>query len=495
MRKVIAFMLTVLLLTVPVWADETEETREEVREAQEIYTVEDLYAIQEDPSESYVLMEDLDMAGQTWVPFAFSGDLDGQGHSILNLELSEPGAELFTAVDGSQKEYDAVYCGLFSALINAEVRNLNLLDVHGVIQSAQPCLAGPIAGYCMDSTVTGCSVTGRLELRACNSMIGLGGLVGYGVGDLVDCKTDVTLVCVDTDESAMDSQFLGGAYGAGFMTVQSCDIKLDAYISEYGYVHSGGVAGMLMQYPIAMGRSALITGNRISAKISFFEHSDRYHGNCGKVYGDLRTSVNFNYRIVDNDAALTRNETTDYSKALRPETCEKPNYQKDVVPADCTHFGYTRYVCQGCGYTYLADYQLHTHHSVSDWKVVKPATQEETGESIGKCDVCGAEETRIDPVLPEPETETEPETEPETQPETVPETEAVTEAPTEAETEPEPETVPETVPPDTTSLDGRPFFHPFWVLGLIAIILAILIWHMLAYKPQHAKRRKKKKKT
>ena len=41
MRKVIAFMLTLLLLTVPVWADETEEARN----VREIYTVEDLYGV------------------------------------------------------------------------------------------------------------------------------------------------------------------------------------------------------------------------------------------------------------------------------------------------------------------------------------------------------------------------------------------------------------------------------------------------------------------
>ena len=486
MRKVIAFMLTLLLLTVPVWADETEEARN----VREIYTVEDLYAVKEAPSESYILMEDLDMKGQTWIPFAFSGHFDGQGHSILNLELSEPGAEMFTVVDGTQQTFDAVFCGLFSALTNAEVKNLNLLNVHGVIQSAQPCLAGPIAGYSMDSTITDCSITGRLELRACNSMYGLGGLAGYGVGDIVGCKTDVTLICVDTDDSTMDFQFMGGAYAAGFMTVENCDIKLDGYISEHGYVHSGGVVGMLMQYPIAMGRSGLITDNTVSGKVSFFEHSDRYHGYCGKVYGDLKTNVNFNYRIADNDAFVERNETRDYSRELRPETCEKPDYEKTVVPADCTHFGYTKYTCKGCGYTFLSDYQLHTSHSISEWKVIKPATREETGESVGKCDVCGAEETRIDPILTEPEPETVPETEPETRPETTAATEAVTEPETIPVTEPE--TVPETVQPDKVPSGKRPSFHLLWILALIAVILVAMIWRMLAYKPQHAKKRKKK---
>ena len=481
MKKWFGLFLLLCALVLPVYAEDTPT---------EIRTPQELAAMAENPGGSYILMEDLNMEGFDWNCFDFSGTLDGNGHSILNLSVTQPGENTATALDGNQKEYPAVYAGLFARLENAEIRNLGLINLRALVETDEPCLLGGIAGYSMDSTITDCSVTGRLELRAYNSMYGLGGLAGYGVGDIVGCKTDVTLICVDTDDSTMDFQFMGGAYAAGFMTVENCDIKLDGYISEHGYVHSGGVVGMLMQYPIAMGRSGLITDNTVSGKVSFFEHSDRYHGYCGKVYGDLKTNVNFNYRIADNDAFVERNETRDYSRELRPETCEKPDYEKTVVPADCTHFGYTKYTCKGCGYTFLSDYQLHTSHSISEWKVIKPATRGETGESVGKCDVCGAEETRIDPILTEPEPETVPETEPETRPETTAATEAVTEPETIPVTEPE--TVPETVQPEKVPSGKRPSFHLLWILALIAVILVAMIWRMLAYKPQHAKKRKKK---
>lgn len=489
MRKIISFTLLLWMLLVPVWAEETEpEPTAAAAETIQIHTPQDLSAMAQEPNGDYILAEDLDMAGEEWMPFAFSGTLDGNGHSILNLTLSEPGAEIVTALDGNQKEYDAVYCGLFSTLQNAEIRNLNLVNVRGCIETAQPCLAGPIAGYCMDSTIENCTVSGRLELRAYNGMFGLGGFVGYGVGDIVSCTTDMTLICVDTDESTMDEQFLGGAYATGFMTTTGCIIRLDAYISEHGYVHSGGVVGMLMQYPIGMGHSAMLTDNSIDAKISFFEHNKSRRAYCGKVYGELMTSVNYNYRITGNEGSLQRNETSDYTRELRPETCGEPDYQQTVVPSDCTHFGYTEYVCQGCGYTYRDDYQLCAH-SVSTWTVVTPATTEQTGESIGICDICGAEQTREDPVLPEPEPE--PETEPETQPQTEPETQPLT---TQPETEPEtiPETAPETLPETEPKSEGKhsKAWIP-WVLGVAAVALAIGIRHMLSYKPQHAKKRKK----
>lgn len=484
MRKIISFALLFLSLLLPIWAEEADPS---ATLPVEIHTVEDLFSIAQAPEESYILAEDLDMEGQTWIPFAFSGTLDGNGHSILNLTLSEPGAEIVTALDGNQKEYDAVYCGLFSTLQNARIQNLNLVNVHGCIETAQPCLAGPIAGYCMDSTIENCTVSGRLELRAYNGMFGLGGLVGYGVGDLVGCITDMTLTCVDTDESTMDEQFLGGAYATGFMTATECSITLDAYISEHGYVHSGGVVGMLMQYPIGMGHSALLTDNTIDAQISFFEHNNSRRAYCGKVYGELMTSVNYNYRITGNEGSLQKKETSDYTQELRPETCQEPDYQQTVVPSDCTHFGYTQYVCQGCGYTYRDNYRLHSH-SVSTWTVVTPATTEAPGESVGICDICGAEQTREDPVLPEPEPEPEPETQPETEPATEPETEAATEPST------EPETVPETIPesePEPDTAEKSPGAWIPWLLGILAVVLAIGIWQMLSYKPQHAKKRKK----
>ena len=85
---------------------------------------------------------------------------------------------------------------------------------------------------------------------------------------------------------------------------------------------------MLMQYPIGMGHSAMLTDNSIDAKISFFEHNKSRRAYCGKVYGELMTSVNYNYRITGNEGSLQRNETSDYTRELRPETCGEPDYQQ-----------------------------------------------------------------------------------------------------------------------------------------------------------------------
>lgn len=405
MRKLFCFVTLLLALTVPAWAEGAPT---------EISTPEDLAAMANDPSGSYVLTEDLDMEGITWNCFDFSGTLDGNGHSILNLSVTQPGENTETALDGNQKEYPAVYAGLFSKLEGAEVKNLNLVNIRALVETDQPCFLGGIAGYSMDSSVSGCTVTGQMELRVHEGILGVAGVLGYGVGTIDGCTVDVTLICVDTDAQTSDEQFLGGAFATGFMSVTDCNIRLDAYISEHGFVHSGGVAGMLLQYPIGMGKSASITGNTIDAGINFFEHSTKRRAYCGEVVGELLKTMNFNYGVSNNTRTLRKNEVKTYDTELRPEKCAEPHYTETVVPSDCQNYGYTEYTCDTCGYSFRDHYQLHAH-TVSLWTTEKAATESETGLSTGICDVCGETVERVDPVLTAPE-ETQPETEPEALP-------------------------------------------------------------------------------
>ena len=400
MKKLICFVMLLLALAVPAWAE---------GETTEIYTPQDLAAMAGDPSGSYRLMADLDMEGFSWNCFDFSGTLDGNGHSILNLSVTQPGENTETALDGNQKEYPAVYAGLFAKLEGAEVKNLNLVNIRGLVETDQPCFLGGIAGYSMDSTVSGCTVTGQLELRAHEGILGVAGVLGYGVGTIDGCTVDVTLICVDTDAETSDEQFLGGAFATGFMSVTNSNIRLDAYISEHGFVHSGGVAGMLLQYPIGMGKTSRITDNTIDAGITFFEHSAKRRAYCGEVVGELLKTMNFNYGINNNTKTLRKNEVKTYDAELRPERCANPHYAETVVPSDCQNFGYTEYTCDTCGYTYRDHYQLRAH-TVSRWDTEKAATESETGLSTGVCDVCGETVERVDPVLTVPK-ETQPETE------------------------------------------------------------------------------------
>lgn len=414
MKKCLCLLLALALLSgVTVRGEEAPR---------EIYTVEELLAVAEVPGGSYILMNDLDMTGVDWVSPDFSGTFDGNGHALLNLCLSRTGGSRMTCYDGNAIGYSAEYCGLFATLTDAVVKNLSLINVRGVLEKDCPVFLGGIAGGMKDSTISGCTVTGCLELRAHREMFGMGGIVGYGWGALEGCTADVTLICVDTDPDTLDEQFLGGAYGAGFITVEDCAITLDGYISDHGFVHSGGVVGMYMAYPTSITQAARICGTSVTGKITFFEDNTNRRAYCKALIGETLYSRGV---LERNTTDFTRDERFEYTRELRPCMCDEPEYRREVVEAGCERYGYTRYTCPECGYSYTDAYTLFSHNV--DYIVSIPATIREEGLMTGVCRDCGAEFTQPIPQLEEVPTQTEV-----TLPKTIPQTTAppVTEADT-----------------------------------------------------------------
>ena len=404
MRKLVSlFLCIVLVFTLPMFAFAAEPTQ-----IIEIHTVEDLLSIQNNPSGSYILMADLDMTGMEWPSPDFSGSFDGNGHSILNLTPSQPGPSRPESYDGNLKSYETNYVALFGTLQNAEVKNLNLLNVRGVVESDEPIFLAGIAGYFQESTISGCSVSGTLELRAHDRMFGIGGIAGFGgIGLIENCTVDVTLICTDTDAETKDEQFLGGVYATGFVDVKDCVVTIDGYVSEHGYVHNGGIVGMFMQQPFGMKLMGKLTGNKIYGKITFFENNRDRRAYCRPIAGEI---LGFSHSTAKNKYEFERDERKEYDVELRPHMCENPVFTEAVTPAACDTFGFTTFTCDSCSYSYTDCYTLY-RHTVTNWMEVKPASVEEEGLEEGNCDLCGIARQRTIPMLePEPTETTQPET-------------------------------------------------------------------------------------
>ena len=412
----------------------------------EIYTAQDLLAMAENPAGHYVLMADLDMAGIAWTPVdLLGGSFDGNGHSILNLTVNTTGNTKDISYDGNQKTYDTCFAGFFGVLRNANVTDLHLVNIRAAVETDQPCFLGGIAGAMYDSTLTDCSVSGVLELRAFDRMFGVGGIAGYGSGSMERCRADMTLICVDTGKDTLDEQFLGGAYATGFIDVVDCEILLDGYVSEYGYTHNGGLVGMVMQHPLGKGRRGLLTGNSVTGKITFFECNKDRRAYCEAYVGETLASA---FLRQSNTADFKRDERRTYDVILGPELCENPVYTESVTEPGCDSFGFTAYTCEDCGYSFTDCYTL-PRHTVTVWELTQAPTVEATGVSTGYCDGCGLEFTREEPKL-EP-------TEPETQP-------PATEAP-----------APETALPEPSSEESKHspalLYFPAAILLLIAALV------------------------
>lgn len=376
------FFLLIVLMAAPCVTLQAEEGEDAPTK---IETYEELLQIGKDPQGSYVLMNDIDMAGLPWEPVAFEGVFDGGGHALLNLCVENVGAEQADTYDGNYKVYETYFAGLFSTLKEAEVRNVNLVNLQIELETDVPCFIGGIAGYSENSTVRNCSIQGRLELRAHDRMFGVGGIVGYGNGLIEQTSADVTLICIDTDADTRDEQFMGGAYAAGYLDLNECNVIIDGYDSDHGYVHNGGLVGMYIFYPKGTAYEGLITNNTVQGRIRFFEDNTDRRAYCREYLGEV---MSWNLKNSDNSAVFERDEVFDYTIDLRPDMCVDASHTETVTEPGCNTFGYTTVTCDGCGYAYTDFYTLY-RHSVEEWTTIQSPTQLSTGVQSGVCLRCG----------------------------------------------------------------------------------------------------------
>lgn len=363
-----------------------EVSKEMVTSFLEIYTYEDLLQVAENPAGSYRLMDNIDMAGHPWEPVDFSGSFDGNGYALLNLEVNGTSAGVEDTYDGNYKVYDTCFAGFFGTLADAEVCNLNLVNVKVSVETDKPCFVGSIAGYSRDSVIRGCSIQGRLELLAHEKMFGVGGIIGYGSGLIEQTSADVTLICIDTDSTTRDEQFMGGAYAAGYIDLNECSVVIDGYDSDHGYVHNGGLVGMYILYPKGLNYKGYITDNTVSGKITFFEDNKDRRAYCKEFVGEI---MNWTFANKGNQADFKRDELFEYSADLRPDMCADAVHTETVTEPGCDAFGYTTIRCEGCNYVYTDHYTL-PRHSVEKWTVTTEPTVQDAGVKTGSCVLCGA---------------------------------------------------------------------------------------------------------
>ena len=369
-RKVILFMLFVMVVLPgqSVYAEDVERP-----DMIEISTPQDLINIKDNPDGYYILTDNIDMKDIQWVPIEFSGCIEGNGYTIMNLTVSSVGNETADTYYGNYIVYDTYFAGMFSKIDNATIVDLNLLNITVDINTENNCFIGTIAGYSNNSFITGCSVNGRLSLTVDAPMFGVGGVVGYGNGEITEVTTDTTLVCIDTNVEERDEQFLGGVCGAGYVNVNNCNITLDGYVSDHGYVHTGGLIGMYIFYPRDLEYYGSITYNHVEGKITFFEDNTNRRAYCQPMIGEIMI---YEFEYGGNTDNFLRDERFEYDKNLLPDMCEGEVYEKVITEATPESFGYTTYTCPGCGYTYVSDYTIYREPEEESIEEITKETEE-----------------------------------------------------------------------------------------------------------------------
>lgn len=375
-----------------------------------VQTHEELMSMAENPTGSYLLMNDIDLSGVDWVPFSFSGNLDGNGYTILNLSVNQTGAAVADTYDGNMKVYETHFAGLFDVFRDGKISNLSILGMNATVNSDVPCFVGGFAGYMENATISGCSISATLELQAHDRMFGVGGIIGYGNGLIENTNADVTLICIDTDAATKDEQFMGGVCATGYPDVNGCVIHIAGFDSDHGYVHNGGLIGMYMFSPAGITYYGTITNNTVTGKITFFEDNKNRRAYCKDIVGEV---VNWDYKNGGNKSDFIRDERFEYDVDLRPHSCTDFTLTETITEPTHDSFGFTTSVCDICGYTEKSNYTLK-QHTIEAWTVTKEPTYEEEGCETGKCVYCDYTEERalakLEPTpVPEPETTASPE--------------------------------------------------------------------------------------
>ena len=377
MKRICIIILSVLLgMTFPL--------NEPRNIAIEIATREDLMKIAEDPDGSYVLIADIDLGSNPWIPIPFGGTFDGAGHTIGNLTVTAPGEDIATTFDGNDKQYETVFGGLFSVARSAEIKDLCLLNAVISVDTDRNCFLGAIAGYASDTVLTNCSVLTRQKLTLSSVNVGLGGLVGFSENcTFTGCSVDAELTFQDVNPDVLCEEFLGGVFSCGYGSVDSCSVRLRGYADVYGYAHNGGVIGMFKLAPGMRRTMFYVQDSIVDAEIYFFEVTRSRRAYCKPIIGEDAYEL---CRMKRNEEAHYLRKESKQAIPQRAEPCDAPSYSAVITEPTCTDWGFTTYTCDLCGYTYRDDFTL-PRHSYSIQSV--PPTCTEDGYNVYNCTACG----------------------------------------------------------------------------------------------------------
>lgn len=334
-----------------VYASSAENSLEYI----EINDAEGLAAIADDPYGNYILTSDISLKGIDWYPINFYGNFDGSGYTIYDLNSTQVNSETNITVDGNAKKYDTYFSGLFSQIIDASIKNLNMKACNIQINSdGKNCFAAGIAGYMENSEISNCSTQGYIYLYAKNVMCGVSGIAGFGYGSISDCETDITLVYVDGNAANVKcEQFLGGLLATGYSDIENCIVDIKGYASIHGFAHNGGLVGMYFVHTSDTGHEGYVRDSVVNGFISFFENNTNRRAYCSAYVGE---KMNYLVSITGNTNSFTRDERFDYETILLPNTCENPEYKQTVTESTFTQMGYTTYQCKTCDYSFVEDY-------------------------------------------------------------------------------------------------------------------------------------------
>lgn len=173
----------------------------------------------------FELANNIDLDNHNWLPFVFSGSLNGKGCVVSNLKIDR----------NTDKQ------GLFSVISNGNVKNLAIKNVN--INAPSCSMIGALAGYLDNDkgTISDCHVilNENSQIKGCDDIAGLIGV--FSRGNVSNCTVEYSGTSTDVIKGNED---VGGLIGlasnySGSLVINSCQV----FVNVKGANRVGGIVG------------------------------------------------------------------------------------------------------------------------------------------------------------------------------------------------------------------------------------------------------------
>ena len=279
-----------------------------------------LLLVKKHTSSYFKLGGNIDLNNHNWLPFAFSGSLDGAGYIISNLKVSrnEDNLGLFSHVlgkiknltirgidiqAGSSNNIGTIAGKLYS---NGSISNCTIiLDGNSIIKG-KDCVGG-IVGYLgyeynsHDISIVDCKVISNKSSHVILGSERIGGIAGF----IYNSEKVIIEKCY-VEANIGGGTAVGGMCGAGYPSSEGVQILKSSYLGSIdGEGSVGGILGSYGTSVIYYGKYVLsISGCKANVKITV---SENYAGGI-YGYGEAGIRVNGCYTIgsvsCDNTDAI-----------------------------------------------------------------------------------------------------------------------------------------------------------------------------------------------
>ena len=254
-----------------------------------VSTPSDISLMHNDLDGYYKLTADIDMAAVEFEPIgnesegAFTGTIDGDGHTISNLDINLPGNK---------------YVG-FIGYLEGTVKNLNLENV----DACGYMYVGGVVGYAENSDeIRKCNITGiiYLENDGFGTVAYSGGICGINFGIIIECGFEKSVAC--HNKNYIEKTYAGGISGYNIGIIMKCTnnsaVVFDGASTTWSY--AGGISGGNVGDIEECINYGDIYASKYCANYGYLGGSTGYNeGNISEFsnYGSVNCNTNNDYRV------------------------------------------------------------------------------------------------------------------------------------------------------------------------------------------------------